>query len=279
MRTGVAFRPELADWLLRRSGDIGCLELTVDHVLTGRAASARVRERSWPFVLRAPQVCLEPHRPVDAAALRRALQAACTVDPVWISVHLGCQSRPEAELSYPQAFSPTRSILGQVIASCRQVIDACGRPLLVENVAAFGGRDVSMPEAEFINQLCDETGCQLLLDVTALALDARFGFDPHRWLWDVEPRHVAAIRVGGWAPRPTGRWSGRREGPVSAEVWTLAREVVARTPVQATILQSDGASTDADRLDAELRRAVTLGTEILPPGCVELDRADRAIHF
>lgn len=136
-----------------------------------------------------------------------------------------------------------------------------------------------MPEAEFINQLCDETGCQLLLDVTALALDARFGVDPHRWLWDVEPRHVAAIRVGGWAPRPTGRWSGRREGPVSAEVWTLAREVVARTPVQATILQSDGASTDADRLDAELHRAATLGTEILPPGCVELDRADRAIHF
>lgn len=277
VRTGIAFRPELADWLHHWPGELGCLELTVDHVLTGRAASSR--DRSWPLVLRARQVCLESHRPVDAAGLRRAIQAVCAIDPVWMSVHLGCQSRPEAELSYPHSFRPTRSILGHVIANCHQVMDACARPLLIENVAAFGGREDSMPEAEFINRLCDESGCQLLLDVTALELDARYGLDPRRWIWDVDPRHVAAIRIGGWAPRPAGRWSGRREGPVSAEVWTLARELVARTPVQATILQWDGTSPNAHQLDAELRRAAALGADIVPTAQGCLDRVDRAVHL
>jgi uncharacterized protein len=287
MRTGVAFRPELADWLRCWPGELGCLELSVDHVLAGLSAPARghgrswalTRRRSWPLVLRASRFCLDVHRPVDSTGLRQAIQAACTIDPIWISAHLGCQGRPEAELSYPQSFCPTRSILGRAIANCRHVMDACARPLLIENVAAFGPGSDSMAEAEFINRLCDESGCQLLLDVTALVLDARFGLDPSRWLWDVDPRHMAALRIGGWPPRRAGRWSGRREGPVSAEAWTLARELVARTPVQAIILQWDGPSGSDQDLAVELRRVAALGADALRPAYGGLDRVDRAVHF
>lgn len=274
----MAFRPELTDWLRCWPGELGFLELSVDQVLAGPAAPVCGPDQSWPLALRASGFCLEAHRPVDGIGVRRAMQAVCALDAVWISVHLGCQGRPEPELSYPHSFCPTRSALGRVIANCRQVMDACARPLLVENVAAFGRREDSMSEAEFINRLCDESGCQLLLDVTALVLDARFGFDPRCWLWDVDPRHVAAIRVGGWAPRPAGRWSGRRDGPVSTEVWALAAELVARTPVQATILQCDGASTNREDLTAELRRAAALGADTMPRGCGGLDRVDRAVH-
>jgi uncharacterized protein len=279
VRTGIVFRPELAAWLQSRSGELGCVELSVDQVLGELTSAAQGSGRRWPLALRAPRVCVEAYRSVDAGGLRRAMQAACTTDPVWISVYLGCQSRPESELSYPQSLSPSRSTLGRVIANCRQIMDACGRPLLVENVATFGCEDGVMPTADFINRLCDESGCRLLLDVTALSLDAHFGFDPRRWLWDVEPGHVAAIRVGGWARCPAGRWSGRREGLAPAEVWDLAAELVARTPVQAIILQWDGACTNAHDPDAELRRAAALGADTMPTSYGGLDRVDRPVHF
>jgi uncharacterized protein (UPF0276 family) len=115
-----------------------------------------------------------------------------------------------------------------------------------------------MSEAEFINQLCDETGCGFLVDVTALALDARFGFDCREWLWDVDPRHIVALHLGGWTQGGAGRWAGRHEGRVSEDAWTLASEVAARASVRAAILQRDGRSSDFAEIRSELHRLATL---------------------
>ncbi|MDQ3949247.1 MAG: DUF692 family protein, partial [Gemmatimonadota bacterium] len=240
MRAGVAFRPELAPWLATRPGEVRCLELSVDEALTASRTSRGGRIRRLPTALHAPQMAVLTPGPLDPADLERVVRSVRTVDPTWISVYLGCRRRPEAELSYPQPVSLSGAALGQAIANCRRLIDAGARPLLVENVTAFGIGDGSASPAQFLNQLCEESGCGLLLDVTALTVDARFGFDPRRWLWDVDRSRVAAMHLGGRTQRGVGWWAGRRGGHVSEEAWTLARELADRTPVGTAILQRDG---------------------------------------
>jgi uncharacterized protein (UPF0276 family) len=183
---------------------------------------------------------------------------------MWVSVYLGCRHRPEAELTYPQPVSLSRAALGRAVANCRRLIDAGVEPLLVENVTAFGITDGSLSPAHFINKLCDEAGCRLLVDVTALTLDARFGYDPRRWLWEVDPSHVTVMRLAGWGPRGLGRWAGCREGQVFDETWLLARELADRTPVGTAILQRDGRRSSIPELREDLRRLASLDRVAAP---------------
>jgi uncharacterized protein (UPF0276 family) len=255
---GIAFRPELGPWLATLPPDVACLELTVDQAVAGSRTRSHYGGYAWPVVVNATHLSLGGPELLDAVELRRAMHAANAVQAVWISAYLGRRHRPEADLSYPQPVCPVRSTLGRVITNCRRLMDACGRPLLVENVAAFGRVEDSMSEAEFINQLCDETGCGVVIDVTALTLDARFGFAPTDWLWAVNPCHVAAVHLGGWAHRPAGRWAWRHEGRVPEEAWALARELVSRTAARTAILQRDGRYLGIADLQQELGRIAAL---------------------
>jgi uncharacterized protein (UPF0276 family) len=264
MRTGIAFRAELAPWLTTRPREIRCLELTVGDALA-EAPTARVaRARPWPVVLHAPELSLGTSAPLDPAELDRVVRAVRAVDPVWVAAYLGCRHRPEVEASYPQPVSLQRTTLGRVVANCRELSDACARPVLVENVAAFGGADGPFSHAEFLNRLCAESGCGLLVDVAALTVDARLGFDPRRWLWDVEPFHVVALHLGSWTRYGPGRWARRYDAAESEEAWMLARELVDRTPAGTAILRRDAHSQQIPGLQAELRLLASLDRAAVP---------------
>jgi uncharacterized protein (UPF0276 family) len=258
MRTGISFRPDLAAWLATCPREVECVELRVDRAAAGPTLSRPQAADSRPVVLNAPRLSLGTHGSLDPADLCETLRAAYVVDAVWISAYLGARRRPEPDFCYPDSLVLNRATLGHVISNCRRIIDACARPLLVENVIAFRRLEESMSEAAFINTLCDETGCGVLLDVTALALDARFGFDPRKWLGDVDPRHIVALRLGGWTDGGSGRWAGRREGRVSDDAWALACELAAHASIQAAILQTDGRFPGIAEIRSELCRVAAL---------------------
>ena len=254
MLAGIAFRPGLRAWLAAQPRDVGCLELRVDEALAEARPSRIVRVTSWPRALHAPQLSLGTPGPLDPAQLERVVRAARTVHPLWIGAYLGYRHRPEPEACYPQPLTPSGSTLAHVVENCRQLIEACARPVLLENVTAFGATCGSMSHGEFLNRLCDEAGCRLLVDVTALTVDARFGFDCSGWLREVEPCHIAAVHLGGWKEEGRGRWGARHEGPISEDAWALARELIARSRVGAAIVQCDGPRVDVPELQADLRR-------------------------
>jgi uncharacterized protein len=260
MRTGVAFRPELAVWLASHPRDIECIELRVDRAIAGLRLSRAQESDPRHVVLNAPRLAVGGLEAPSPADLCDALRAACVVDAVWISAHLGDRRRPEDDFGYPDPLTLNGATLARVIGNCLRITDTCQRPLLVENVAAFCRGGGSMSEADFINKLCDETGCGVLLDVTTLTLDARHGLDPRQWLGSVDPHHIVALRLGGWREHGRGHWAGRREGHVPTEAWALAREVAAYAPVQAAILQSDGRFLGVTEMQAELRRLAALAS-------------------
>jgi uncharacterized protein (UPF0276 family) len=223
------------------------------HMATPRPT----RVRPWPAALRATRFSLGTPEPLDPADLDALLRAVRAVDPVWIAVYLGCRHRPEIEVCYPQPVDRTRAVLGRAVAKCRELADACGRPVLVENVAAFGSSDGSVPHAEFVNRLCAESGCGFLADVSALALDSRLGFDPRRWLWAIDPSHVSAIHVGVGGTR----W---READHPDEAWGLARDLAEQTPVGTAILRWDGGAQRTPSLRATLRQLALLDRASAP---------------
>jgi uncharacterized protein (UPF0276 family) len=130
--------------------------------------------------------------------------------------------------------------------------------VVVENVTAFGATSGSMSHGQFLNRVCNEAGCRLLVDVTALTVDARFGFEWSGWLREVDPCHVAAVHLGGWKEGGRGRWGARHEGPIDEDAWALARELITRARVSTAIVQRDAPRVDVPELQADLRRLAAL---------------------
>lgn len=93
-----------------------------------------------------------------------------------------------------------RETLDTVTRHLREVQDGLGRPYLLENPSSYVGfAGSTMTETEFLNELVDRTGCQLLCDVSNVHLSGRnMGYDARGYL-DALPAHaVRELHLGGF---------------------------------------------------------------------------------
>ena len=90
----------------------------------------------------------------------------------------------------------------------KTVQDALGRPFAVENVSAYlEPHGCTLPEPEFLQELCEAASCQLLLDVNNLEVNAaNLGFDPFDWLARAPVERAVHVHVAGpdWFPLEGG---------------------------------------------------------------------------
>jgi uncharacterized protein (UPF0276 family) len=116
---------------------------------------------------------------LDAVHLDRLAALVQEVQPVRVSDHASfarlaaAGSRPAVHAAdlLPIAFN--EATLRLMVAHVQQVQERLARPLLVENLSAYLRREGStFHEAEFFNQLARRSGCQLLLDVNNLVVNA-----------------------------------------------------------------------------------------------------------
>jgi uncharacterized protein len=153
----------------------------------------------------------------------------------------------------------------------QQVQDRLRRPILVENLSAYvqwnspGAND--WPETEFLNALARRTGCQLLIDVNNIyvnACNAQLGgalADPvqscQAWLRAIAPSAVGELHVAGHSRVSDEHGDividdhGSR---VSAEVWALCAHATQCFGAVPTLLEWD---TDVPALAVLLEEAST----------------------
>lgn len=149
---------------------------------------------------------------VDDAHLQQLAQLVQRIEPVRVSDHacfargsLGGNTVHAADL-LPIPFND--EALAVLCANVQRVQDRLRRPLLVENLSAYlGFASSDQAEPEFMTALARRTGCQLLVDVNNIhvnALNARIAGDPtdavqacRDWLDAIPPGIVGEIHVAG----------------------------------------------------------------------------------
>jgi len=129
----------------------------------------------------------------------------------------------------PIAFSEPS--LELMVRHVQQVQERLRRPLLVEHLSAYlawGPSGQEMTEQAFFNRLCQRSGCQLLLDVNNLVVNAKnAGADREAavqqacaWIDGLRPGMVGEIHLAGHAELP-GIVIDDHGSRVSAEVWRV----------------------------------------------------------
>ncbi|QDA57195.1 DUF692 domain-containing protein [Thermomonas aquatica] len=266
---GLGLRPQHYHALLR--GDdaaVDWLEIVSENYLVegGRplAMLDRIAER-WPLAMHGVALNIGGSDPLDRDYLRALAKLARRVRPALISDHL-CWTRHDGVQLHDLLPLPCNDeTLRHVATRVRQVQDALGTQLVLENVSSylrFAGD--TLGEAEFLAALVAETGCGLLLDVNNVYVNAHnHGIDAIAWL-DTLPVHaVKQIHLAGHGEDALG--SGllidTHDAPVCDAVWTLFAHAQRRFGEVPAMIERDDRIPPLHDLLAELAIARGIADE------------------
>lgn len=258
-RVGLGWRSELAAWIDSQPAAIDCLEITADHFYRFTSAPLLRRlSRSTPLLVHGLSLSLGTPGPLDRGQLDSFASVVAEADPLWVSEHIGFSRTAEVDLGHFNPVCPNEETLFLFAEHARDVAERCGKPLILENISTHLRIRGTLAETEFLNRLSEESGCGLLLDVTNLYVNARnHGFDPYRWLADIDPQRIVQLHVVGYTQRDEG-WHDLHEQPIQDDLWDLIRATLLYAPVQAIILERDKNFPHPRVLEQELAALKTL---------------------
>jgi uncharacterized protein (UPF0276 family) len=250
---GVGYRRELAGWIASRPPEIGCLEITAEHFFEGGNDRLRALRRDYPLFVHGLGLSLGTPGPIDRATLDAYARVVEAADPMYVTEHVAFTRTRDVDLGHLNPVARTPENLRILADHAREVMDRCGKPLLLENIASHLALPGAMAEPEFLNRLCDAAGCGLLVDVTNLYVNSRnHRFDPVAWLEAVEPKNIVQLHVVGYTRRD-GRWHDAHAEPIQDELFDLTRLVLDRAAVQGVIVERDENIPAPEAFAAELR--------------------------
>ncbi len=275
---GVGWRhPHFAE-LLERQPALDFLEVHSENFFAAGGASLAVLEQArsrFSLSLHGVGLSLGSAVGLDAWHLDQLARLVQRIDPVRVSDH-ACFARGsfQGAVAHAADLLPipfTAEALDVLCANVQQVQDRLQRSMLVENLSAY--LDWQVPDAErvgmeadFLNRLARRTGCQLLVDVNNIYVNARnaqlrYGarVDPLQscrdWLDAIHPEVVGELHLAGHCHVNDEHGEividdhGSR---VCDPVWQLYRHAVALFGAVPTLIEWD---TDVPPLDVLLGEA------------------------
>ncbi|MGE0497308.1 MAG: DUF692 domain-containing protein [Ramlibacter sp.] len=257
---GIGWRHPHYAQLLAQQPALDFLEVHSENFFGEGGAALAVLQQArahYPISLHGVGLALGSAAGIDEAHLAQLQRLVSRIEPVRVSDHacfargtLGAQPVHAADL-LPLPFND--EALTVLSANVQRVQDRLQRPLLVENLSAYidlAGSD--QPEAGFLVALTRRTGCQLLVDVNNLyvnALNAQLAGSPQDplqacrdWLDAIPAAAVGELHVAGHC-RVSDELGdividdhGSR---VCDAVWQLHRHALARFGAVPTLVEWD----------------------------------------
>jgi uncharacterized protein (UPF0276 family) len=87
-----------------------------------------------------------------------------------------------------------------------------------------------MTEPQFLNRLCHETGCSLLLDIHNVYANARnHGFDARDFVSQIDPSIIFEMHIAG-GNEFQGMYTDSHAGPVPEPVWENLEHALGHAP-------------------------------------------------
>lgn len=200
----------------------------------------------------------------------------------WVSEHLSFSrtlGAHEVNAAFALPIAYDAEMLDLLIPRIDAVQQRLGVPFLLENNVSY----VSIPEqewheAEFLNRLCQRTGCRLLLDLHNLHTNAvNHAFDALDFLDQLELAHVLEVHIAGGAPM-MGFHTDSHTGAVHDAVWPLLAATAERAPALQAVTfefhESSWPQLHAPGVLAQLQRA----REVLAEASARKSATDAPMH-
>lgn len=283
---GVGWRhPHYAE-MLERKPDLDFLEVHSENYFGSGGAALAVLEQgraSYPLSLHGVGLSLGSAVGLDPWHLDQLASLVQRIDPVRVSDHASFTRAPwggavvHAADLLPLPFND--AALGVLCANVSKVQDRLKRTIAVENLSAYVAFQVPAgespwDEAAFLSAMAQRTGCQLLVDVNNIYVNARNAQkagridDPlqacRNWLQAIPPGVVGEIHLAGHTHVNDEHGDiviDDHGSVVSDAVWSLYRHALACFGPVPTLIEWDTAIPTLDVLLDEVQRARSMALE------------------
>lgn len=256
---GLGLRPAHYGAILKSRPRVDWFEaLTENYMIPGGRPLdylTRIRER-YPVVLHGVSLSIGSADPLDAPYLRDLKALAERIQPEWISDHLCWTGVAGKNLHDLLPLPYTEEALRHVAKRVRQVQDALGRRILLENVSSYVAyRSSEMTEWDFLAALVAEADCDILLDVNNIYVSAfNHGDDALEFLDAMPATRVRQIHLAGHQ-HCGDLIIDTHDAAVIDPVWALYRAAVQRFGAVPTMIERDDNIPSLGTLVRELDRA------------------------
>lgn len=177
--------------------------------------------------------------PLDAQFLRQTRDFLDRHRAVMYSEHLSyCSAGGHLYDLLPLPF--TDEAVRHVAARIGQVQDALGRRIAVENVSYYAAPYQALQETDFINAVLMEAGCDLLLDVNNVFVNAiNHRYDARSFIAAMPSERIASYHVAGHFDDADDLKIDTHGMPVKDDVWALLAHAYSIHGSRPTLLERD----------------------------------------
>lgn len=215
----------------------------------------------YPMVMHGVSLSIGSVSPLDKQYLTALKQLSARIEPAWISDHLCWTGVHGINLHDLLPLSYTTETIHHVVDRISQVQDFLGRPILIENVSSYVSfKHAEMTEWEFINQIAQQSGCLLLLDINNIYVSSiNHSFDAFEFIDAIDASRVQQIHLAGHENH--GDYIiDTHDAPVVKAVWDLYAYAIRRFGPVSTMIERDDHIPPIAELIQELNHARQLST-------------------
>jgi uncharacterized protein (UPF0276 family) len=273
---GIGLRLPHHPWLLGHAPPVNWLEVHAENYMSAGAARDELEQLAadYPLSLHCVGLSLGAIDGPDTDHLERLRELVQRLQPALISDHLAWTSFRGVHLPDLLPLPYTAECLQKVCDNIDRIQTALQRRILVENPSRYCELPCSTStEPQFLAELVQRTGCQILLDINNVYVSARnTGGEPaaqlQNYLNTLAPDCIAEIHLAGHCEAMS---AGRtvcfddHGSTVSTEVWELFARAINELGPRPALIEWDTNIPDFPVLQLQAARADELLHEILQP--------------
>lgn len=260
---GAGLKPEHQRHILESRPDVGWFEVHAENYMSAGGPPHHFLERLralYPLSVHGVGLSIGSADGMAPGHLARLKAVVDRYQPFIVSEHLAWSTHDGIFLNDLLPLPYTEATLSLVARHLDEAQTRLGRRLLIENPSTYLRFDgAEMPETDFLRALARRSGCGLLLDVNNIVVSAaNHGFDPRDYLANFPHEHVEEIHLAGHTVLESdgeALFVDTHDRTISAEVWSLFQDVIARHGARPTLIEWDSDVPLWPVLEAEVGQA------------------------
>ncbi len=259
---GLGLRPDHYDTIITdKPTEIDWFEIISENFMVAGGKPLYYLDKiraNYPMVMHGVSLSVAGNHPIDTDYLDKLKILIDRVQPAWVSDHLAWTRGNAHNLHDLLPVPYTDDTLSYLIDRVNQVQDYLNRPILLENPSTYVAfTDSTLSEYEFLNSLCEKTGCLLMLDINNIFVSCEnHGWDSRKYINNIRPEYVWQHHLAGHTYSYAGKIIiDTHDMPVREEVWDLYAYAVKRFGKVSTMIERDDNIPELSVLIDELNYA------------------------
>ncbi len=269
---GLGLKPVHYEDVLAQLPQLGCFEIHPENYYSPGGCHFWLEKirANYPLLLHSVSLSPGSAERVPPEDIQRLKTLADRYQPRHISEHLAWSRLNGVYFHDLLPLPYTQESLDSVCRNIQQIQEGVGASILIENPTVYISFEDSMPETEFLTNVCQRTDCGLLLDINNVYVNSiNQGIDADAYIENLPAERIGEIHLAGHRLMPQGDHLDRdmlidsHDAPVIDDVWALFSRHIHRFQSCPVIIERDGNIPPLDALLAE----VAIAENILSQPC------------